>query len=414
MPEIAGHATMSGKAVYDMIHGGPGTWTMDRAHDAAKAQSTTQHEINDEIHSIAGEIRASWTGDAAEGANGATRPLSDGALMSSMMLDSAYQVHATQGQHFSHTYNSVEPVADSPPETGTWDSMTPWDTDTEDAVNRHNAASRRNVELYHAYGDTSDASTSGMPTEYARFPEFNGDFAVAANQDGPGGGSQVAPPQTGNSTAAASYNPGGGTAAAPGAAGQPATAGAPLPGGGQQQAPGPTMGSGPTGTGAPPSGTGPAAPGGGVPRGGINPGLGAAALAGGAMGAGAAGDDSVRSGRGIGARGGSGSGGGGTAAGRGATGAPGQGAGTGARTGAAPGAAAAAEAAAARGAASGPAGRAGAAGAPLGAGAGRGQGGDDEDHQRKTVLEEPDAEGLFGTDQMTAPPVIGTDPGPER
>lgn len=39
-------------------------------------------------------------------------------------------------------------------------------------------------------------------------------------------------------------------------------------------------------------------------------------------------------------------------------------------------------------------------------GAGRGQGGEDEEHDRKYTIE-PDPEELFGTDQLTAPPVIG-------
>jgi hypothetical protein len=39
-------------------------------------------------------------------------------------------------------------------------------------------------------------------------------------------------------------------------------------------------------------------------------------------------------------------------------------------------------------------------------GAGRGPGGEDEEHSRKYPFE-PDPEELFGTDLLTAPPVIG-------
>jgi hypothetical protein len=41
-------------------------------------------------------------------------------------------------------------------------------------------------------------------------------------------------------------------------------------------------------------------------------------------------------------------------------------------------------------------------------GAGRGKGEEDGEHQRK-VLIEADAEGLFGSDELTAPQVIGDD-----
>ena len=42
-------------------------------------------------------------------------------------------------------------------------------------------------------------------------------------------------------------------------------------------------------------------------------------------------------------------------------------------------------------------------------GAGRGRGGDEEEHERPSYLEEPDADELFGPDpnDKTVPPVIG-------
>jgi hypothetical protein len=47
------------------------------------------------------------------------------------------------------------------------------------------------------------------------------------------------------------------------------------------------------------------------------------------------------------------------------------------------------------------------AGGMGGAGGQKGEGGDDEQHQRPSYLVEPDPDAMFGTDQMTAPPVIG-------
>jgi hypothetical protein len=38
---------------------------------------------------------------------------------------------------------------------------------------------------------------------------------------------------------------------------------------------------------------------------------------------------------------------------------------------------------------------------------GRGQGAEDTEHQRPEFLVEADPESVFGTDQTTAPPVIG-------
>ena len=42
-----------------------------------------------------------------------------------------------------------------------------------------------------------------------------------------------------------------------------------------------------------------------------------------------------------------------------------------------------------------------------GAGGGGARGGEDEEHTRASFLVEDDPDALFGTDQVTAPPVIG-------
>ncbi|MGH3859197.1 MAG: hypothetical protein ACRDSQ_06230, partial [Actinokineospora sp.] len=65
----------------------------------------------------------------------------------------------------------------------------------------------------------------------------------------------------------------------------------------------------------------------------------------------------------------------------------------------------------ARGGAGGPgagAGRGGAAGAGgMGGGGSRGQGDEDTEHTSPSYLVEADPDDVFGTDEITAPPVIG-------
>ncbi|SDC90207.1 hypothetical protein [Actinokineospora iranica] len=136
-----------------------------------------------------------------------------------------------------------------------------------------------------------------------------------------------------------------------------------------------------------------------------------------AGGMGPGGGDTARGGRGGfgggGGRGGFGPGGGfGAGAGAGGSGGfggkagpmgPGVGAGAGAL---------AAEHAATGGRGGGPMGAAGGRGgagmgAGMGAGGARGQGGEDEEHSRPSYLVEADPDEVFGTDEMTAPPVIG-------
>jgi hypothetical protein len=46
-------------------------------------------------------------------------------------------------------------------------------------------------------------------------------------------------------------------------------------------------------------------------------------------------------------------------------------------------------------------------GGGMGGGGNKGQGDDDTEHERPSFLVEPDPHETFGTDEVTAPPVIG-------
>ncbi|MGX7823988.1 hypothetical protein ACTG9Q_02730 [Actinokineospora sp. 24-640] len=180
------------------------------------------------------------------------------------------------------------------------------------------------------------------------------------------------------------------------------------------------------GTPFPPPGGYPGGPGGpGGQPGGMSP------IGGLPMGPGGAGGDTSRGGRGgagggfgggrpgFGPGGGPGGAGGGAGGAGGGAGGAGGGAGglAGKGMGLGPGAGAAAEHAAGRGGGVG-AGAGAGAGAAGGRGGGagmggmgatgaRGQGGEDEEHQRPSYLVEADPDEVFGTSEMTAPPVIG-------
>ncbi|TCP56598.1 hypothetical protein EV191_101541 [Tamaricihabitans halophyticus] len=415
---------ISGPQLAKILKAGPGTGAMDAAREVAREQQQVQTDVNDIIARVAGKIESGWQGSAAEGANSVTKPLIQGSAEASDSLGITHSLHENQGASFSQTVNSMHDLPDNPPETGVWDSMTPWDTDTEKAVSEHNAKAQENVERYQRYSDFSDDTGFQAPTQFPRYAGFGGDISMAPSASSePVGDTSTALPETNSpgttTTAGFSSTPTAGTpGGVPPATGNPGVS----PVGGT---PGVSGGPGPAGPGAPGSVTGvgptqgasPAAAGYNSPAtsagGGRVPGMGMAPLMGG--GAAGAGGDTTRSGRGFGARGGVAGGPGGSAAGR-LTGGPGASGGTpgaGAKTGAGPGGAAAAESAAKTGAAGSSTGRGGMAGGPM-AGGQRGKGSQDEDHERKTWLVEPDKEGTFGTDEMTAPPVIGENPNPPR
>ncbi|PWW50854.1 hypothetical protein [Actinokineospora spheciospongiae] len=247
--------------------------------------------------------------------------------------------------------------------------------------------------------------------------------ASTFNQNPGGGNGSTNPPQLGGGNPGTTGNGGGN-----GGGTTPGTPQIPIPPGGGNGTTNPSQYPPPSGPGHLPGLNGPnGGGGGGAGNGSTNGGLnGMTPLGGGPLNG--LGEDSVRGGRGGtgfgGGRGGFGGGGGGGfgaggagggagAGGGGAAGAGGPGAGglgaKGAGVGA--GALAAEHAMGARGGAAGAAGagRGGAAGGlgGMGAGGARGQGGEDDEHQRPSYLVEADPDEVFGTDEITAPPVIG-------
>lgn len=125
-------------------------------------------------------------------------------------------------------------------------------------------------------------------------------------------------------------------------------------------------------------------------------------------GRGGAGRGGVGAGRGPGGAGGRGAGGPGSGfgprGGPGGAGVPGAGARGGPGAGMGP---LGGQGAPGRGGSAGAGGRGGAGGMPMGGGSPRGQGEEDGEHKRPDYLIEPDPDEVFGTDEMTAPPVIG-------
>jgi hypothetical protein len=225
----------------------------------------------------------------------------------------------------------------------------------------------------------------------------------ALNDDGGGRPPVVPPPEPGG-------RPPGGGPVFPGPSG-------PRPGGGgpAQPPPGPTGGT-PGQAGPAPGGPGQQGPGVTVPGSHtpvpVTPGPGGGT----GSGPGLPGGPGLEPGSGPGRGAGPGIPGGGAAArGKGAgpfSGGPeeprrgaGRGLGGGARFGA--GGVTAAEAAAGRGVAGARGGGAGLGGVPLGAGTGKGD--EDTEHQRPAWLVEDDPESLFGSDELTAPAVLGVD-----
>lgn len=341
-----------GMLVKTILHG-PGTEGMYQAHRATERQMDIQTELAGQAHELVGRLEAAWTGSSSDGARQLIHSFADAADESSKVLASNARNLQRQVDGFERMRNSLEPMPDPPPEKSAFNPD--FSGAAKRRIRRYNQMAERNRQRYQGYVDDTNENLGSMGYDYNPLPDRGGRGGWGGSggwgPSGSGSGIPMPPRWPGSEP----WTPGGGS----GGFGPGYQPGQYTPGGYDPSYSGTTAASfGPGSAGGGGAGFGPGA-GGGVPGGGIPGGMAGA-------GADAAG---AQSGVAGGARGGG-------------AGAGGRGGGFGPRGGGMMG------------------------GAPMG-GAGRGQGGDDEEHQRKSWLQEIDPEGLFGSDELTPPPVIG-------
>jgi hypothetical protein len=395
---------MNGTEIYHNFRGGTGDDGKGLYDASIKVAlvSKNYETRKKSITQLTGTMESAWQGDAAGAAQRGAGPLAVEHGLAQESMVSAHSTLDNQVHTFLSAKGRVTEVPPTPDKPGMWDNLTSLGgagRNYENKMDQVNAANDYNVALMEEYETTTSSNTSAMPTTYGRITD---DYAaVGVDKPTP---PPVTPPISQPPPSSTSRNPSSqSTNDNTGNTGRPTST---IPNGT------PTK---PNGNIDPPSGR-PTTPSNVIPstalppRGGLPPGQNVGNQQGNPAfpgmlptgfgptggGGGTGGGSGYGSGRGSGSFGPGGGGAGGSGSGSG-SGPGGRGAG-----GFGPGAAAAAEeGAAGRGAA----GRGGSGG--MGHGGRRGEGDDDAEHDRPSFLVEPDPHDTFGTDQVTAPPVIG-------
>jgi len=408
---------MSGAEIYHNFRGGTGDdgRSLIEAGGKLAIVKVRYSERITSITELTTNMESAWQGGAAGAAQRGSGPLAVEHGLAEGGLTTAHKTLANQQQAFDAAKRAVTEIPPTPDKPGTWDNVTSFGgagRNYENKMTQVNGANDHNVAVMEAYETTSSSNASAMPTSYGRITDDYSSVGVERPTPPP---PNEPPPNYPGSTGTGNQpgRSGSGSGSGSGTGNSPTNpSGQNQPGGSGSQNP-------PSGTGTNPSGNRPPVglpPRGNLP-GGQNPGgqqsnqaLPGMLPTGYGPNGGGGGGGGPRGGGGFGPRGsgGGGFGPGGSGSGAGGPGSGGRGAG-----GFGPGAggAAAAESAAARGGLGGPGG--GGAGGRGGMGGGMGGGGrgqnseEDTEHERPSFLVEPDPHDTFGTDEVTAPPVIG-------
>lgn len=414
---------MSGEQIYQNFYSGTGDDGRGLTASAGTVNVVSQayNDRADAIMKLTARMESSWQGSAAGAAQRGAGPLAVEHLIAAQEIDRTQVAINDQVTAFSSAKSAVTPVPPTPDKPGIWDNITSLggaSDSYERKMAQVTAANDTNLAAMSAYEDASATARGGLPTFSSNLTDDSAKVGIEQPTTPPERRKTNPPPKTGTTTPPGTGTPPG-TSTPPGTndqfvpagqnnssniASQFENTGRPQITTPEQNIPTPPIG--PGGPGGPGGPFGPSGPGGPNGPGGFGPGGPFGPV--GPFGPGGSGPGGAGGPRGFGP-GGSGFGPGGSGSGAGGPGGSGSGAGArgpGGGFGPGAGGAAAAEGAAARGGGVGGAGGRGGMGG-MGMGGGRGGRDDDGEHERPTYLVEPDPHDTFGTDEITAPPVIG-------
>jgi uncharacterized protein YukE len=419
---------LTGSQIYTLMTTGPGTGTAQAGATAASGLERAYAGIESRLKRVGETLGETWTGASADAAQAAANPINQSMIQMQDALRQADHSLSNQVYQFNYNKGQLKDMPASKPDTGFWDDATPWDTDTEDAVNSYNSEESHNRKVYSEFQSASNTNRGELPKEFpgvtadtlnVEITDTGGDNGddktTNVSNSSSSHGTNTGPPNTTGSP----QGPSGTTWTPPGSTTGDQTNTSWVNNGGGDDGkgginrPGDLGGTGgkplvgsvidrPPNTGIPPIGV-PGGPGlggpGGSGRGGAGGGAGGAG--GGKLGGGGGGAG------GSGRLGGGGLGGVGSGTGTGSSGSAGQQ--PGGKSGVFGGMGESATGAGARGGAAGAGGRAGAAGmGGMGGHGQKGEGEDDLEHKSADYLiTEENTNEIIGDMPMVAPPTIG-------
>ncbi len=146
-------------------------------HDGAataKALAGRTRALSDRVLDVSRVFESAWTGQSADAANAHVTKVGRVLDSTSATLDVNSGNVSSVAESYDHTRNNMVPLPSTPPEAGFWDRAAPWDTDTEDAVNKYNADAQRNLELYRTYAASTEQHGSALQSDYGELGMFDG------------------------------------------------------------------------------------------------------------------------------------------------------------------------------------------------------------------------------------------------
>ncbi|GGP43607.1 PPE domain-containing protein [Saccharothrix coeruleofusca] len=124
--------------------------------------ASSHAEIADLINRAVRDSGAVWEGAAGDQARASTSPLASWSDAAASSATVAADRTSALGEAFRRAYNEVEKPVDVPDKPW-YNSVVPWDTDYDDAVEKSQQVNSRNMQVLSTYGSAANSASAGLP-----------------------------------------------------------------------------------------------------------------------------------------------------------------------------------------------------------------------------------------------------------
>lgn len=172
--------------IWQQITTGPGAGAIAESQGAASRLKGVYSERLGTIDALAKEMDAAWTGGGAEAAQQAgAHPLKVWMEDSGKKLGESDKYLGEQHTSFTTVHTQVQEVPKDPPKNNLFNAMKPWTTDTDRAIRDYNTKGQANVDAFNTYFKASNDNGQKMPT-YAALDGQKESVGVNGGDDGKG------------------------------------------------------------------------------------------------------------------------------------------------------------------------------------------------------------------------------------
>jgi hypothetical protein len=200
--------SMSGQQIYENFANAPGPDGLMQAQQHLAMVEAVYTERENQIRTLAASMEEGWTGDAAGAAQRGAGPLAVAHGGAAQEMATARDLLANQADSFYVVKSSVTLVPPAPSEPSTFDNLISFggaQSDYEAGVAKSNAAAQANVAAMDGWRSSSSYNGSMMPTTYGQIVPNAMNISIAEPKNPPpigpgtgGGGGDIAKPGGGD------------------------------------------------------------------------------------------------------------------------------------------------------------------------------------------------------------------------